>query len=120
MVIRDDNFIEFTIKENVQIDDEFVLETKKKLIKYRSGDRLFILAESEGFFGVTNSARKLLSGETCSTLISAAAFHTHHLSLRLLLDLYFKIDKPKFSLKIFADSSGAEKWLKEQMRNTQA
>jgi thiamine pyrophosphokinase len=67
-----------------------------------------------GFYRTSKEARKLSATKEYSDHIAAVAVMTNHISTKLVLDLYLKIDKPVTLTKAFTDRNLALKWLEEK------
>jgi hypothetical protein len=115
MKVHDDGLLEYTIKEGVEMDTEFILNIKETLEALRPGQKYYCLSDSVGFFNITYEARELSATEEFSSHLAAVAFFTSNYSLQLMGDVYNKINKPVVETKIFADRDSALEWLREQM-----
>ncbi|MGZ3884208.1 MAG: DUF7793 family protein [Bacteroidia bacterium] len=112
---KNENYMEFSIKENVIIDEHMILETKALVEAERPGEKFYILSEGTGFFNITNEARRLSATREFSGHMAAVAFYTTNESLRFLGNVYNNINQPAVPTKIFGDRNSAHDWLREQM-----
>jgi hypothetical protein len=110
--IHDDNLMECKIKEGVAIDTEFLLKGKKMLEELLPGNKYYLLSEGIGFFSITQEAREMIASPEYSSHLRAVAFYTTNYSLKLLADMYNKINKPVVLTRVFTDRESAMEWLK--------
>jgi hypothetical protein len=121
MVVRvyNNGFIESFTKENAHIGVPYLLEEKRKLLALNLGKRFFVLSESGGFFRITREARELSASREYSEHLAAVAVVATHFSTRLVMDLYFKINKPVVPTRSFTSRHLALLWLHDMMKETE-
>jgi hypothetical protein len=106
------DIIEFKIKANAIITEQFCIDAKFALAKLASArPNSYVLAESEGFIQVSKKARKLAASKEFSSHMTAIAFYTTNYALALLGELYNKINKPAVPVRIFTNRQVAREWL---------
>jgi hypothetical protein len=116
MAVHDDYFVEFVVKGDILFNAEHLRESKEMLLMNYPGKKFFVLFVGEEFFQVTKEARELAASKEFSSHLAAVALHTKNFSLRLLGDLYMKINKPNAPTKFFSDREAAIEWLREKMK----
>lgn len=91
---------EFTLKEQ--------FEARKKLV----GDRDFtVLVDARKNHNATREGREFMA-KNHKPNRKAMAIMTNNLAIKLIVNFYIKINKPKTPTKLFNDIKEAEKWLK--------
>ena len=71
--------------------------------------------EAEEFFQLTVDARSVGASEKYSQYLAAVALCSKDLSLKILGNLYIKINKPHAPTKFFDDHDKAVEWLRSLM-----
>jgi hypothetical protein len=103
-----------TIREGAYIEVPYLRKGKDRLLSLNIAKKFYVLAEGVGFYRTSKEARKLSASKEYSDHIAAVAVMTNHISTKLVLDLYLKIDKPVTPTKAFTDRNLALKWLEEK------
>lgn len=111
MNIYDDLFVEFLVKRDVQLSDEDVWQSKKEAEAYMPGKKYYVLMGGEEFFQVSKEARETAASEKFSTHIAAVALFSNELALKILGNLYIKINRPIVPTRFFNDKQKAKDWL---------
>jgi hypothetical protein len=112
--VYDNGFLESVVHEGVLIDTPFLEEGKKQLEELGRGRKFYVLSEGAGHFRITRKARSLSASREYSSHLAAIAILTSHLSIKLMVDLYNKLDKPPVTTKSFTKREDAINWLKQQ------
>jgi len=113
--VYENGYLESFITEDAYIDVPFLIEGKKQL-EETGLKKFYVISEGAGFFRISKAARQLSASKEYSSHLAAVAVITSHVSTRLIVDLYHKIDKPVVPTKAFTDRNLARKWLFEMMR----
>jgi hypothetical protein len=113
--IYSNGLVESVINEGAYIDVSYLLEGKTRIEQNLKGKKAYILNDSVGYFRISKEARQLSASKEYSGFIAATALIINNTALRLVLDLYFSIDKPTTLTKAFTKKEDALKWLLEQM-----
>lgn len=116
MRMHDDGMLEMIIHEGVTIDANFVWGVKAEVESRRPGKKFFVLVKGIGFFNVTSEAREISASRQFSGHMAAVAFYTTNYSLKLLTELYNKINKPVVITRVFGSREPAVEWLRELMK----
>jgi hypothetical protein len=114
--VYDNGLIESLIHEGAHIDVPYLLEGKQLIERVLQGKKAYVLNEGAGFYRITREARELSASKDYSSHIACIAVITKHVAIKLVFDLYNKIDKPSVPTKAFTDREQAMKWLEEMMR----
>ncbi|MGZ4078514.1 MAG: DUF7793 family protein, partial [Bacteroidia bacterium] len=86
-------YLEYSIKEGASINEEDVLEYKKKVVNLRPGTKFYVLAEGIEFFTISQKAREICATKKFSDNTIAIAFYSTNISVLLLGEMYNKINK---------------------------
>lgn len=113
--IYDNGLIETTTKEGACIDVPYLLEGKRHAERLGLKTRFYVLADAQGYYSVSRKARQLIASKEYSSHLAAIAVITTHLLLKLVLELYFQLDKPVTPTKSFSKRTDALRWLHQQM-----
>jgi hypothetical protein len=113
--IYENGLLESYIYEGAHIDVPYLQEGKKQIEDLGPGKKYYVLNESAGFYRITREARELSASREYSEHIAAIAVIAKHVAVKLVFDLYLKIDKPKVPTKAFADRETGIRWLMEMM-----
>jgi hypothetical protein len=111
LLIHENSLMEILLKENIIIDEQFVVDMKERVEKLKPGKKFYVLSSGIGFFQVTNKARRICSTAEYNTYIHAVAFYTTNFTLKIVGELYNKLNKPVIPTRIFQDRNSAEEWL---------
>jgi hypothetical protein len=114
VIVYDSGILISTIKEGAYLDVPYLLKGKERLLNLGLGQRFYALSEGIGFFRISKEARRLSATREYSEHLAATAVMINHMSTKLILDLYLKIDKPVTPTKAFMDRNLALKWLWER------
>lgn len=115
MRIHKDGFMEFIAKNDVVLDVTHLWESKKLSEEYMPGTQFYLLLEGEEFFQVTKEAREIAAGPQFSSHLKAVALYAKNLPLKLLGNIYIKINKPVVQTRFFDNRERAEEWLRSLM-----
>lgn len=116
MTIHDDLYLEFMVKRDVVLKEQDVWLSKQQAEEAFPGKKFFVLLGGEEFFQVTKETREAVATEKFSTHLVAVALYSNELALKLLGNLYIKINKPEVPTKFFTDKNKAEIWLRSLMK----
>ncbi len=103
MVIHDDQFMEFVAKKDITLEIKDLNETKQLSESYIPGKKFFLLLEGEEFFQVMKETREYAATAEFSSHLAAVALYAQRLPLRILGNLYIKINKPVTPTRFFND-----------------
>jgi hypothetical protein len=109
--VHPNGLVELLLKDGQVFDVPHMVQAKKfstSLIKDR---KIALLVSFEGAFYPTREARELLADPGYSSHQGAIAVITKDLGIRLLANLYLRINKPKVPLKVFEKKADALNWL---------
>src|SRR6476620_3532186 len=99
----ENNFMEYIIREGVIIDAVDAREAKRKIVAIRPEVKFYVLAEGVEFFTLTKEARQLCATKEHLDNTIAIAFYTKNVSIRLLGEIFNKINKPAVPTKVFTN-----------------
>lgn len=116
MNIHDNEYMEFLIKKDAVLNENHMWQSKKEAESYMPGKLFYVLLGGEEFFQVTKEAREVAASDSFSTHLAAVALFSNELSLKILGNLYIKINKPNVATKFFNDRKRAEEWLQAQIK----
>lgn len=115
MIIHDDLYLEFIVKKDVVLKEEDVWLSKQQAEEAFPGKKFFVLLGGEEFFQVTKETREAVASKKFNTHLSAVALFSTELSLKILGNMYIKINQPEVPTKFFSDRKKAEIWLRSLM-----
>jgi len=116
MNVYDDAYVELIVKRDVLFDVHDLVESKQFLKEYMPAKKFYVLMTGEDFFQVTKESREVAASKEFSDHLVAVALHSRNLSLKLLGDLYIKLNKPAVPTRFFNTRKIAEDWLKRSIR----
>lgn len=114
--IYDNGLVESLINEGAYIDVPYLLMGKSRVEQARPGKKFYALANGIGHYRVSKEARQLSASKEYSSHIAATAVMVNNAAVRLVVDLYMKIDKPFTPTKAFTKREDAISWLLEMMK----
>ncbi len=116
MNVHDDTFIQFIVKKDVLLDSEDLWESRRMSLEYLPGKKFYVLTEAEDLFSITKEARETGASKEFAADVEAVALYSNNFSLKLLGNLYIKINKPIVPTRLFDDRQKAEDWLRSLMK----
>lgn len=116
MSIHDDLYLEFMVKKDAILKEEDVWLSKQQAEEAYPGKRYFVLLGGEEFFQVPKETREAVASEKFSTHLAAVALYSNELAMKILGNLYIKINRPEVPTKFFTDRNKAEIWLRSLMK----
>lgn len=96
------------LKMNVEIAENIVDER----LKYCKGRSYPILADARNLVSIDSKARKFYATEKSLEGVSAGAIYIDNYLVRMLGNVWHKIEKPKVPSRLFTDKEKALEWLK--------
>jgi hypothetical protein len=115
--VYDNGLLESIINEGAYIDVPYIVDGKMRLEKLGAGKKFYVISSGVGFYRISKAARILAASKEYSAHIAAVAVITSHISIKYVLDLYLKLDKPASITKAFTNKKRAVKWLLERMES---
>ncbi len=110
--VHKNGLVELIIKDNVTFDVNEMLEAKNFSTSLLPNKKVFLLVIIAGNFVTSREARELLADTTYSTHHGAIAVVTKNFGIKLLTQMYLKVNKPKVSIELFSNEKEASQWLK--------
>jgi hypothetical protein len=120
MSVYDDSFIEFVVKKDVMLDSEDLWDARRLSLEYLPGKKFGVLTEAQDMLNITKEARETGASKEYAKDLYAVALYSKNFSLKLLGNLYIKINKPIVPTRLFDDRKKAEEWLRGLMPKQQA
>ncbi len=123
--LETDSFIEtvhksalvfLTIKDNVTFDVKEMLEAKKFSTSLLPDKKIYLIVIVEGNFNTSKEARELLANPDYSAHHAAIAVVTKNMGIKLLVQMYIKVNKPKVDIKLFKNEHEAHKWISKAIK----
>jgi hypothetical protein len=114
--VYDNGLVESFINEDAYLDVPYVIQGKKQLETIAPGKKFYVISTGKGFYRITKEARNLCATQEYSSHLAAIAMVTDHVAVKLIIDVYNKINKPVVPTKIFTEEEPAREWLKERMK----
>lgn len=116
LIIYNNAYLEFSVKKDVVLTDVDAWQSKAEAENYLPGVKFYSLVSGEEFFQVTKEARETVASDKYATHMAAVALCSNELSMKILGNLYIKINRPKVPTKFFTDKQKAQEWLMLQMK----
>lgn len=116
MTIHEDFFVEFVVKQDAVLKEKDVWLSKQQAEEAYPNKKFYVMLSGEEFFQVTRETRDIAASEKFSTHLAAVALYSKELAMKILGNLYIKINKPIVPTKFFTDKSEAELWLRSLMK----
>ena len=114
VTVYDSGLVISSIHEGAYIDVPYLIKGKEKLLSLGYNGKFYVLNEGVGFYRISRAGRLLSASKEYSDHLAAIAVITTHVSIKLVLELYLKIDKPITPTKAFTDKNLALRWLEER------
>lgn len=116
MNIHDDLFLEFIVRKDATLKESDVWLSKQQAEEAYPGKKFYVLLGGEEFFQVTKETREAVASQKFSTHLAAVALFSNELAMKILGNLYIKINRPEVPTKFFTDKNNAELWLRSFMK----
>lgn len=116
MSIYDDLFLEFIVKKDTVLKEQDVWLSKQQAEETYPGKKFYVLLGGEEFFQVPKETRDAVASQKFSTHLSAVALFSNELAMKILGNLYIKINRPEVPTKFFTDKKKGEEWLRSLMK----
>jgi len=116
--LLDSNLLLISLKENITIEGEDVLEIKKHNLDLMKGNNYAIVFDSGHYTSVSKEARELMTSSKVEKNRVASAFIIYSLSQKILGNFYLKVNKPNVPTKLFSDKEKAITWIKEELKKS--
>ncbi len=114
MRVEEDGLIHFLVKKDAILDVSDLWESRRMSLEYLPNTKYQIMMEAEDLFTVTKEAREVGASPEYAADLDAVALVTTSFPLKLLGNLYIRINKPIVPTKLFYDQQSAINWLKIQ------
>jgi hypothetical protein len=115
MSVYDEGFIEFVVKKDAILDSEDLWEARKMSLEYLPGKKFGVLTEAQDMMNITREARDTGASKEYAKDLYGVALYSKNFSLKLLGNLYIRINKPIVPTRLFDDRKKAEDWLRSVM-----
>lgn len=115
MKIGDNLIKEIVVKSGQVFGEADVKESKQLSCEYKPGAKFYVLMEGEEDATVNNPARRLAASKEYAQYTAALALCTANLALRIMGNLFLKINKPAVGTRLFESREEAMAWLRLQM-----
>jgi hypothetical protein len=115
MKIGDDLIKEIVVKRAQVFGEADVMESKQLSCEYKPGAKFYVLMEGEEDATVNNAARRLAASREYAQYTSALALCSSNLALRIMGNLFLKVNKPAVQTRFFETREEALAWLHKQM-----
>ncbi len=115
MKIGDNLIKEIVVKSGQVFGEADVKESKELSCEYKPNSRFFVLMEGEEGATVNNAARRIAASREYAQYTSALALCSSNLALRIMGNLFLKVNKPAVHTRLFETREEALAWLHKQM-----
>ncbi|MDX2173490.1 MAG: STAS/SEC14 domain-containing protein [Bacteroidota bacterium] len=118
--VHKSGIVALTIKDNVSFDVKDMIEAKKFSTSHLPNKKIYLLVIIEGNFNTSREARELLADPSYSSHQAAIAVVTKNFGVKLLVQMYLKVNKPKIETKIYKNERDAYNWLNKCIKAHQS
>jgi len=112
-----DNIIRITLKNEIIIDPEDVLELKSHCKKLMKDSKFGVLISTRDKFSINRDAWRVSVSERFDERTKAKAILIKNPVYLMLGKMSLKVDKPFVKTKFFSDEKKALKWLEKKITN---
>lgn len=111
----DRNIIRFKLLDDIDIEKKDAEEAIEAINTITQGKKYYLLTETGNNFTASAESREYMASNIGSTSIVANAIYLKSLPIRLIINVYVKINKPEVPTKVFNSEALALEWLNEQI-----
>ena len=115
MNVHDTGLVEFKIKKDIALTAEDVWHSQELSVNHLPGRKLYVLTEAEGEFKPTPDARRAGASSRYASHVNAHALYSRNLTLKILGNLFIRINKPVVPTRFFDERESALEWLRNRM-----
>ncbi len=112
---HDKDIIRFKLLDDIDIEKKDAEEAIEAINTITQRKAYYLLTETGNHFTASAEAREYMANKIGSTSILANAIYLRSLPIRLIINVYVKINKPVVPTKVFNSEELALEWLKEQI-----
>jgi hypothetical protein len=112
---HDRNIIRFKLLDDIDIEKQDAEEAIEAINTITQGKKYYLLTETGNNFTASAESREYMASNIGSTSIVANAIYLKSLPIRLIINVYVKINKPVVPTKVFNSEALALEWLNEQI-----
>lgn len=112
---HDRNIIRFKLLDDIDIEKKDAEEAIEAINTITQGKKYYLLTETGNNFTASAEAREYMANKIGTTSIVANAIYLKSLPIRLIINVYVKINKPEVPTKVFNSEALALEWLNEQI-----
>jgi hypothetical protein len=115
MKINDNLIKEVVVKRGQVFNESDLAESKQLSCEYLPNAKFYVIMEGEEDATVTNDAKRLAASKEYAQYTSALALCSSSLGLRIMGNLFLKVNKPAVHTRLFETREEAMAWLHKQM-----
>ncbi len=112
---HDKDIIRFKLLDDIDIEEKDAEEAIEAINTITQGKKYYLLTETGNNFTASAEAREYMANKIGTTSVLANAIYLKSLPIRLIINVYVKINKPVVPTKVFNSEALALEWLKEQI-----
>lgn len=112
---HDRNIIRFKLLDDIDIEKKDAEEAIEAINTITQGKKYYLLTETGNNFTASADSREYMANKIGTTSIVANAIYLKSLPIRLIINVYVKINKPEVPTKVFNSEALALEWLNEQI-----
>lgn len=109
------DIIRFRLLDDIDIEKKDAEEAIEAINTITQRKKYYLLTETGNNFTASAEAREYMASNIGSTSILANAIYLKSLPIRLIINVYVKINKPVVPTKVFNSEELALEWLNEQI-----
>jgi hypothetical protein len=103
------------VHPSAEVEPDDVTEIHKTIVEFKQGQRIAILIVAHMPFHVTPLARNAITAIQEGNRIIAGAVYTELTTVRMMVNFFNRIDRPRIPVKVFNSREEAYSWLREQL-----
>lgn len=116
LTLLDERIIHILVEDHSEFGMDEMLEIREANAKLAQGKPYCVMIESGSFAEFSKKAKEASASKEHSENRIALAIIIHNLAMKLISDIYLRVNKPVCPTKAFRDKEEALKWLKSMKK----
>lgn len=111
------NIIYLRMKDGAEVSLENTIEQFKAQAELTKNDYYGVLVDGRNYVIMDKESRKYMATHMAPKRVATALLTQHNIAMRLLANIYMKIDKPTVETRLFGEEAEAVKWLNARLQH---
>lgn len=111
------NIIYLRMKDGAEVNLENTIEQFKAQAELTKNDYYGVLVDGRNYVIMDKESRKYMATHMAPKRVATALLTQHNIAMRLLANIYMKIDKPTVETRLFGEEAEAVKWLNARLQH---